>query len=43
LPYITFLDFLVNNPFVLAIGNIENGRSCLFSTKMGVVWPLIID
>ena len=22
---------------------IENGRSWLFSTKMGVVWPLIID
>jgi hypothetical protein len=28
---------------VLAFGIIENGRSWLFSTKMGVVWPLIID
>jgi hypothetical protein len=28
---------------VLALGIIENGRSWLFSTKMGVVWPLIID
>jgi hypothetical protein len=27
---------------VLAFGIIENGRSWLFSTKMGVVWPLII-
>jgi hypothetical protein len=25
------------------VGIIENGRSWLFSTKMGVVWPLIID
>jgi hypothetical protein len=28
---------------VLAFGIIENGRSWLFTTKMGVVWPLIID
>src|SRR5688572_16771038 len=28
---------------VLASNIIENGRSWLFSTKMGVVWPLIID
>jgi hypothetical protein len=28
---------------VLASGIIENGRSRLFSTKMGVVWPFIID
>jgi hypothetical protein len=28
---------------VLAFGIIENGRSWLFSTKMGVVWLLIID
>jgi hypothetical protein len=35
--------FLVKNPYVLAFGIIENGRSWLFSTKMGVVWPLIID
>jgi hypothetical protein len=28
---------------VLAFSVIENGRSLLFSTKMGVVWPLIID
>jgi hypothetical protein len=28
---------------VLAFGIIENGRSWIFSTKMGVVWPLIID
>jgi hypothetical protein len=28
---------------VLAFGIIENGRSWLFSTKMGVVLPLIID
>jgi hypothetical protein len=27
----------------IAFGIIENGRSWLFSTKMGVVWPLIID
>jgi hypothetical protein len=36
-------DFLVKNLLVLAFGIIENGRSWLFSTKMGVVWPLIID
>jgi hypothetical protein len=35
--------FLVKNPNVLALGTIENGRSWLFSTKMGVVWPLIFD
>jgi hypothetical protein len=35
--------FLVKNPYVLAFGIIENGRSWLFSTKMGVVLPLIID
>jgi hypothetical protein len=35
--------FLVKNPNVLAFGTIENGRSWLFSTKMGVVWTLIID
>jgi hypothetical protein len=34
---------LVKNPLVLAFGIIENGRSWLFSTKMGVVWPLIIN
>jgi hypothetical protein len=37
------VHFLVKNPYVLAFGIIENGRSWLFSTKMGVVWPLIID
>jgi hypothetical protein len=35
--------FLVKNLQVLAFGIIENGRSWQFSTKMGVVWPLIID
>jgi hypothetical protein len=35
--------FLVKNPYVLAFGIIENGHSWLFSTKMAVVWPLIID
>jgi hypothetical protein len=35
--------FLVKNMYVLAFGIIENGHSWLFSTKMGVVWPLIID
>jgi hypothetical protein len=35
--------FLVKNPYLLWFGIIENGRSWLFSTKMGVVWPLIID
>jgi lipoprotein signal peptidase len=35
--------FLVKNPYVLAFSIIENGHSWLFSTKMGVVWPLIID
>jgi hypothetical protein len=28
---------------VLAFSIIENGQSWLFSIKMGVVWPLIID
>jgi hypothetical protein len=35
--------FLVKNPSVLAFGITENGRSWLFSTKMGVVWSFIID
>jgi hypothetical protein len=35
--------FLVKNPNMLAFGIIENGRSWLFLTKMGVVWPLIIE
>jgi hypothetical protein len=35
--------FLVKNPQVLPFGIIENGHSWLFMTKMGVVWPLIID
>jgi hypothetical protein len=35
--------FLVKNPLVLAFGIIENGRPCYFFTKIGVVWPLIID
>jgi hypothetical protein len=35
--------FLVKNPNVLAFGIFENGHSWLFSTKMGVVWPLILD
>jgi lipoprotein signal peptidase len=35
--------FMVKYPYVLAFGIIENGRSWLFSTKMGVVWPLIFD
>jgi hypothetical protein len=35
--------FLVKNPNVLAFDIIENDRSWLFSTKMGVVWPLIFD
>jgi hypothetical protein len=34
---------LVKNLLVLAFGIIENGRSWLFSTKMRVVRPLIID
>jgi hypothetical protein len=34
--------FLVKYPQVLAFGIIENYRSWLFSTKMRVVWPLII-
>jgi hypothetical protein len=34
---------LGQNPYVLAFSVIENGRSCLFSTKIEVVWPLIID
>jgi hypothetical protein len=35
--------FLVKNPYVLTFGIIENSRSWQFSTKMGVVRPLIID
>jgi hypothetical protein len=35
--------FLVKNLLVLAFGIIENGHSWLFFTKMGVVWPFIID
>jgi hypothetical protein len=35
--------FLVKNLYVLAFGIIENGRSWLFSTKMGAVWPFIFD
>jgi hypothetical protein len=34
---------LLKNLNVLAFGIIENGRSRLLSTKMGVVWPLFID
>jgi hypothetical protein len=34
---------LVKNPLVLALGIVENGRSWLFLTKMGVVWPFVID
>jgi hypothetical protein len=34
---------MVKSPYVLDFGIIENGPSWLFSTKMGVVWPLIID
>jgi hypothetical protein len=42
--YISARDhFLVKNLYVLAFGIIENGRSWLFSTKMEVLWPLIID
>jgi hypothetical protein len=36
-------QFLVKNSYVLCFGIIENGRSWLFSTKMGVASPLIID
>jgi hypothetical protein len=35
--------FFVKSPYVLAFGIIENDRSWLFPTKMGVVWPLIIN
>ena len=35
--------FLGKNPNLLAFGIIENCHSWLFSTKMGVVWPLIFD
>jgi hypothetical protein len=35
--------FLVKNLLVLAFGIIENGRSWLCSSKMGVVGPFIID
>src|SRR6187455_2869837 len=33
--------FLVKKSYVSAFGIFENGCSWLFSTKMGVVWPLI--
>jgi hypothetical protein len=43
-PWISGGDhFLVKNLEVLAFGIIEIGRSWLFPTKMGVVWPLIIN
>jgi hypothetical protein len=35
--------YLGKYPNVLAFGIIENGRSWLFSSKMGVVCPFIID
>jgi hypothetical protein len=35
--------FLVKNPYMLHFDIIRNGRSWLFLTKMGVLWPLIID
>jgi hypothetical protein len=35
--------FFAKNPNVLAFGIFENGHSWLFSTKMGIVWPLIFD
>jgi hypothetical protein len=35
--------FSVKNLYMLAFSIIENGHSWLFLTKMGVVWPLIID
>jgi hypothetical protein len=35
--------FLGKNPNVLAFSIFENGHSWLFTTKMGVVWPLIFD
>jgi hypothetical protein len=35
--------FLVKNGGCVAFDIIENGRSWLFSTKMWVVWPLIIN
>jgi hypothetical protein len=36
---------LVKNSYVLAFGIIDNGRgrSWLFSSKMGVVWPFFIN
>jgi hypothetical protein len=37
------VDFLGKNLYVLTFGIIENGRSWLFSTKMGVAWPLMVD
>jgi hypothetical protein len=48
LPYMTFFDFWWR-PFVgkksigVSLRFIENCRSWLFSIRMGVVWPLIID
>src|SRR5688572_362725 len=35
--------FLVKNPYLLSFVIIENVHSWLFSTKMEIVWPLIID
>jgi hypothetical protein len=48
LPYITFFDFrwrpfLGKNIRRCYPSIIENGRSWLLSTKMGVVWPLTIN
>src|SRR6187455_2578713 len=43
-PWISGGDhFLGKNPNVLAFGIFENGHSWLFSKKMRVVWPLIVD
>jgi hypothetical protein len=44
----TFLDFwwrpFLGQKYVgVSLRYIENGRSWLFSSKMGVVWPFIID
>jgi hypothetical protein len=48
LPKITFWDFwwrplLGQKSVGVSFGIIENGCSWLFSAKMKVVWPLIID
>src|SRR5699024_12789036 len=37
------VHFLVKHPQLLALGIFATGRRWLFSTKMGVVWPLIVD